>query len=207
MVHLLEKGVQMTKAKTPKKRAPRKKAAPKPTTKVVKPRKSRKKSRSTGKKRGPYKFTPARQTKFLDQLTEFGVIGLACKAASIDRSTILAYRAEDPQFARAFDDAMELHLDKCEHEAYIRGVVGWLEPVFFQGHQTGVVRKFSDQLLMFRLKGRRRKIFGDKTELKIKGKGDRTARDLTRQEREKRIAELIDKRNETVDTGESHAKH
>jgi hypothetical protein len=40
-----------------------------------------------------------------------------------------------------------------EDEAVRRAYEGWLKPVFYQGRQCGAVRRYSDKLLMFLLKG------------------------------------------------------
>ncbi len=42
--------------------------------------------------------------------------------------------------------------DVLKDEAIRRGYEGWREPVFYQGHQCGTIRRYSDRLLMALLK-------------------------------------------------------
>ena len=128
---------------------------------------------------------------FLAALREMPVVSYACQAVGIERST--AYRARtDEVFAKAWDDAMEDGIDKAEQAAFKRGVIGWDEPLTHQGHISHVleaytkddgsegwrpkldaqgnpipvtVRKHSDALLSLVLKGRRKQVYADRTEL------------------------------------------
>lgn len=116
----------------------------------------------------------------------------ACRAADIHRGTVAKARKEDEAFAKAYDEAMEEGIDRAEQEAFRRAVVGFEEPVIDKGRLAYVyeryvddegkegyrvlldekgqpvpltVRKHSDGLLSFVLKGRRKKIYADRTEL------------------------------------------
>ena len=129
---------------------------------------------------------------FLAALREMPVILRACEAVGINRSTVWRAREADPEFAKDWDDAMEDGIDKVEQEAIRRGVVGFEEPVVHKGglayrmervvHPDGAVtyqpvldpmgqpipltvRKHSDALLALVLKGRRKKVYADRTEL------------------------------------------
>src|SRR5690606_18484748 len=79
-------------------------------------------------------------------------------------------RKEDPDFAAAWDEAMEQASDALEVEARRRAIEGWDEPVFYQGMETGMVRKFSDTLLIFLLKGARPEKYRDRIDHTTKGK-------------------------------------
>lgn len=130
---------------------------------------------------------------FLAALREYPVFGHACEAVGIDRSTMWRHRDANPEFAEACEQAMEAGIDKAECEAFRRGVHGWHEPVIDKGrlayaYRRGVdadgketynspvlddkgqpvpltVKKHSDSLLIFVLTGRRRSLYGNKTEL------------------------------------------
>jgi len=136
-----------------------------------------------------YDWKPA----FLAALRELPVIGHACKAVGIDRSTAWRNQQSDEAFAAAWNDAMEEGIDRAEQEAFRRGVVGFEEPVIDKGrlayqveriidpktHEEVyrpvldakgqpvplTVRKHSDALLALYLKGRRKKVYADRTEL------------------------------------------
>lgn len=135
----------------------------------------------------PFDWKPA----YLAALRELPVIKHACEAVGIDRTT--AWRArEDEAFAEAEREAMEEGIDRAEAEAFRRGVVGFEEPVIDKGRMAyryeryvdddGVehyrilldangqpipltVRKHSDAMLGLVLKGRRKKVYADRTEL------------------------------------------
>lgn len=97
--------------------------------------------------------TPKKAKLFLKSLCEFGNVSLAAKAAGLGRQTLYQWRSEDDEFARAWAEAAEIGLAALEDEARRRAFEGWDEPVWHQGLQRGVVRKYSDTLLIFLLKG------------------------------------------------------
>ncbi len=70
---------------------------------------------------------------FLAHLREMPVVTPAAEKAGIDRSTAYLARQTDPEFAAAWDSAMEAGIDRAEQEAIRRGVVGFEEPVIHQG--------------------------------------------------------------------------
>ena len=138
---------------------------------------------------------------FLRALAEMPVIGHACDAAGINRSTLSRARDSDKEFAQAMDEAMATGIDLAEQAAFKRGVLGFEEPVIDKGRlayryerytvkhthaETGeeveeekwrmaldangqpiplTVRKHSDALLSLILKGRRKEVYADRTEL------------------------------------------
>jgi hypothetical protein len=58
-------------------------------------------------------------------------------------------------YAAAFADAVEEAADRLESEARRRAVSGTLEAIYYKGAQIGTLKKFSDGLLIFLLKGSR----------------------------------------------------
>jgi len=109
----------------------------------------------------PFDWKPA----FLAALREVPVVSRACAAVGIERST--AYRAadNDESFRAAWDDAMEEGVDRAEQEAFRRAVEGTDKGVWHQGTLVGSERVYSDALLSLFLKGRRKKVYADRTEL------------------------------------------
>lgn len=126
--------------------------------------------------------------RFLKALSEVPVVQHACDVAGITRATAYVARKEEKEFAAAWEEAMEAGIDQAEKEAFRRSVIGFEEPVIFQGRLTYVevrdengelvldesgkplmrpltVRKHSDQLLSLVLKGRRKAVYADRTEL------------------------------------------
>lgn len=131
-------------------------------------------------------------TPFLNQLRATGIVAQAARAANIGYSTVTARKNNDADFAAAMAEAMEEAVDMAEAEAWRRGVHGFNEPLTHQGQITYetetyvaedlttqhrfkldpdgnripvTIRKHSDALLALVLKGRRKKVFADRTEL------------------------------------------
>lgn len=129
---------------------------------------------------------------FLAALAEIPVVAHAARAAGVEYRYVYMTRKADEEFAKAWDEAMEQGIDRAEQEAFRRAVVGFEEPVVHQGRLQYVyercvdsegketyrpllddngqpipltVRKHSDALLALMLKGRRKKVFADRTEL------------------------------------------
>lgn len=136
----------------------------------------------------PFDWKPV----FLEALRNVPVVRHACEVAGIGRTTAYEARERDESFAQAWDDAMEEGIDRAEQEAFRRAVVGFEEPVIDKGRlayryeryedEEGAehyrlqldangqpipltVRKHSDALLALYLKGRRKKVYAERTEL------------------------------------------
>jgi len=104
--------------------------------------------------------TSKKGAEFLDYLAETGNVSRAAKASNLPRRTLYSYRATDPDFAAAWDEALEIGLDALEDEAMRRAREGVEEPVFQGGLCCGHVRRYSDLLLIFLLKSRRPHRYG-----------------------------------------------
>lgn len=153
---------------------------------------------------------------FLAALADTGVLSAAAELASVERTTVWRRRQNDPEFAKACEEALKLAADALEQEARRRALEGAQEPVIYQGQPTYVyetdeagypvmdtvqeeqpgfddkgsaivrlvdvrrprrkldangqpviltVSKRSDALLALLLKGRRKEVFADRTEL------------------------------------------
>lgn len=102
---------------------------------------------------------------FLAALREVPVVAYAADKAGVDRSTAYKARDGDEEFAAAWEDAMEAGVDRAEQEAFRRATDGFDRPVWHQGQLVGYERVHSDSLLSLILKGRRKKVYADRTEL------------------------------------------
>ncbi len=104
---------------------------------------------------------------FLTAFSETGNVRLACEVAKVGRSSHYRWLQEDPEYREAFDLAKECAADLIEAEAYRRAVTGWDEPAgWYKGKPGGMVRKYSDVLLIFLLKGLRPEKYRERTELR-----------------------------------------
>ena len=115
---------------------------------------------------------------FLEAIRHIPVIAHGCRVAGISQDQVYKTRKNDPEFARAFEEAMEYGVDRAESEAFRRAVDGWEEPVIAQGRlvrgdkdQPLMQRKYSDTLLTVVLKARRKAYGTQRTEL-TDGNGD-----------------------------------
>lgn len=157
----------------------------------------------------PFDWKPA----FLEALRNMPVLRHACEAAGIDPATAWRARKADEEFEAQVQEAMESGIDRAEQAAFTRAVDGWHEPVVDKGRISYVykrnedgsfemaldkdgqpipltIRKHSDSLLQFVLKGRRRSSYGDKTELTGANGGPVAMVDDTK--RAARIAALLE---------------
>jgi hypothetical protein len=131
------------------------------------------------RKSKPVGITRRRQwkVKFLQHLAECGNVKLSADAAGVGRRTVYTHRQSDKDFAAKWAEAMEDAADVLEAEAHRRAVAGCDEPVIYEGKLCGryvdaqgrtvadntpgatlvplTVKKFSDTLLIFLLKGAR----------------------------------------------------
>ena len=102
-------------------------------------------------------MTDNRKALFLAKLAEHGIVGEACKRASLhsNNGCIASFyreRDNDEEFAAAWDEALDIASSSVEAELHRRGVRGYDEPVWWQGKEVGSVRKFSDALLLARIR-------------------------------------------------------
>jgi hypothetical protein len=101
------------------------------------------------------RMTPKKRLTFLETLAETGNVTEACKVACMSRDCAYRLKRKDDEFAEMWETAIEIASDALEAEARRRAKDGWLEPVHWQGIPMSVVRKYSDTLLIFLLKGAR----------------------------------------------------
>lgn len=120
-------------------------------------------------------FTDNEKQEFLNHLAECGVIGRAMAMTGINaRQTITRWRKDDPDFAAAYDEALEASRDSLESEARRRAVEGVTKIKFYpKGHEKAgepyIEYEYSDGLLMFLLKGERADKFADRVKSEISG--------------------------------------
>ncbi len=74
---------------------------------------------------------------------------------------------EDTEFQEAMARARVMSTDVLEDEAHRRAVEGWLEPVgWYKGEPGGVVRRYSDTLLIWKMKGELPEKYKDRVEVR-----------------------------------------
>jgi hypothetical protein len=117
------------------------------------------------------KFTPEKKAQFCEELRKAG--GNVSRTAEICAvSKMGAYDAAkaDPEFSRAWDEAVEFGIEELETEARRRAYLGVDEPVYQGGKEVGLVRKYSDTLLIFLLKGAKPDKYRDRQDVHHSGR-------------------------------------
>jgi hypothetical protein len=140
-----------------------------------------KRTKSTTKKRGSTAHTRSTDWKpvLLAELRECGNIGAACEKAQIGRTTFYDHKRDDPKFAEQVAEALEDAGDVLEREAFRRAVEGIDEPVFGSlgnnsgSGEIGTIRKYSDTLLIFLLKGTKPDKFRERYAVEHAGNQDK----------------------------------
>lgn len=108
---------------------------------------------------------------FLKELARRANVSAAAKKAKVARSTAYDWYRDDPEFAAAWDQAIEVAVDSLEHEAWRRAATGTLEPVFQKGEKVGAIRRYSDTLMVTLLKAHRPEKFKDRSQNELTGPG------------------------------------
>ena len=102
----------------------------------------------------------AKEALFLHLLSEGVSVCEACARASLPRRSVYARRREDKDFATLWDEALAMAADTLEAEADRRGRDGWNEDVYYRGQVVGQRRRYSDRMLIFRLKALKPERYG-----------------------------------------------
>lgn len=113
----------------------------------------------------PSTFSTTKKERFLAALATGLSISGACEAAHIPRRTAYNHRDTDVDFKDAWDAAVIAGVEHLEDEARRRAVEGVDKPVYQGGARVGVIREYSDTLLIFLLKGRAREKYGDQVRI------------------------------------------
>lgn len=109
------------------------------------------------------------QQPFLNALRRSFNVTRAARAAGVARKTAYHYRANDPDFAEQWNDALGQGIDSAEAEAYRRAVRGVIKPVYQNGKEVGKVKEYSDTLLIFLLKSHRPQVYNQPVEQRLTG--------------------------------------
>ena len=116
----------------------------------------------------PGASTEERKALYLRALVLTGGNNLAaCRHLGMGPRTPFKWGVAYPEFKQALEEALNHGTDILEDEARRRAYDGVDEPVFYQGTMVGTVRKYSDALLMFLLRGRKPEVYRDRTEVNV----------------------------------------
>lgn len=103
---------------------------------------------------GQTSWTPKKQADLLREVVECGGnVSEAARTVNLSRASVYNHKASDPKFAKLLETAIQAGADVLEDECRRRAFAGTDEPVFHKGAICGHVRKYSDLLAIFLLKG------------------------------------------------------
>lgn len=122
------------------------------------------------KAESPRKLTPKKRA-FLAAYAKTAQVTAAAEAAKVERATHYKWLKEDPYYAELFEQAKIEAAEMLEAEAVRRANIGVDEPVFYQGVECGKIRKYSDTLMIFLLKGMIPRKFRDNATIEHTGPG------------------------------------
>lgn len=106
---------------------------------------------------------------FLGELAQWPNVSRACRIAGVSRQSAYRHRGEFPDFASAWDDALEIGLDRWEEETARRAFEGVDKPIVYQGEVTGTFKEYSDTLAVTMLKAHRPEKYKERSEVKTDG--------------------------------------
>lgn len=106
---------------------------------------------------------------FLDRLKKSPNVSAAAKAVGYSRGHVYFVRDQDPEFAKAWKEALDCGIDGAEGELYRRAVRGVVKKVFYQDKQIDTVREYSDTLLIFLLKSHKPDVYRETTRNEVSG--------------------------------------
>lgn len=147
---------------------------------------------------------------FLTLYAQYGNMSQAAKECKLSRETHYRWMADEqyPEEAKAyceaFTEAHSIAVATLEGEARRRAVEGVEDVVWFQGRAVGKVRKYSDILLIFLLKGALPNKYKDRIET---SPGGAAVDDMSEEQLDAKIAQLARKAGVgRVDGGEGKAE-
>lgn len=115
-----------------------------------------------------YSTTQLKKRYLIERGKGLSVSGSA-EAAGIARKTIYLWRSADPAFVADEQAAYEAGIDALEDEARRRAYEGVDKPVYQKGERVGLIREYSDTLLIFLLKGGRPDKFRERQDVNHSG--------------------------------------
>lgn len=116
----------------------------------------------------PVPIRAARKRLFLASIARWGSVTRAAQETGIHKSSHYEWMQRDPVYAAAYKQAEDEAIEAMEAEARRRAVEGVSKPVFGKGGEVyGHITEYSDQLLMFLLKGKRPEVYRERVDLTV----------------------------------------
>ena len=107
-------------------------------------------------------FTPVVTEAFLHAVSLTGNITVTCEEMKLSRLTVYQMKANNEEFAKRLNEALEIGIRGWEDEAARRAFIGYKREVYQQGMLVGKTTEFSDGLATFLLRGARPEKYREK---------------------------------------------
>lgn len=130
------------------------------------------------------------QGPFLLSLAQKANVTTASEEVGITRTYAYEAREKQPEFARAWDEAVAAAVERLEAEAWRRAFAGVERPVFQGGTKVGVITEYSDTLMQTLLKGHAPQKYRERQSVELTGKDGGPIEHLTLDQIDAEIARL-----------------
>jgi hypothetical protein len=114
----------------------------------------------SGRPPHPGDYTQKQLVTFFRTLATTGSVSLAARRAKASRNGLYKRLARDERFARRWDQALQMGLERVNDEAMLRAIEGEEREVRRKGRKIGAVRHYDSRLMMFLLRAHDPKTFG-----------------------------------------------
>ena len=105
------------------------------------------------------------KSRFLESFARVGNVTAAAEACGVRRTGVYEWLERDEVFTAAYRLAELQATEVLEREAWRRACEGTEEPVHYLGERVDTVRKYSDVLLIFLLKGRKPDMYRERVDV------------------------------------------
>lgn len=112
------------------------------------------------------RITTKNRNMFISVLSKTSNVAEACRASEMSRATAYRLRTQYEKFRESWDVAIEEGVDELEMTLRDRVIKGVDEPVFYRGKVCGFVKRYSDDVGKFLLRGQRSDKYGNKIDIK-----------------------------------------
>ena len=106
---------------------------------------------------------------FLRCLEEVPNVSRAARAIGMTRRAVYAAAKISDEFHEAWEEALDVGVDRIEEELHNRAVLGVSRPVFQGGKHVGATTEYSDNLMIFLLKAHRPKRYRENSTIEHRG--------------------------------------
>jgi len=128
-------------------------------------------TKSGANRKAQVSFTDDLKRKFLRQLRWTCNVTKASQKINISRVTAYSAKKVNPEFAAAWENALQEGIDLLEEKARQRAFEGIERNIFYQGKVVGKQKEYSDGLTMFLLKAHRPEKYRDNQDINLKHTG------------------------------------